>query len=235
MIVLTGLFQEFFIFATLLFVHELGHFLTGYFCGFELDKIYFYPYGGCSKFKTKINVPLWKEFLVLIMGPIMQIICYIVLSFILTRPGDIMLLQSYHYGILVFNLLPIYPLDGGKFLSILLASWIPYKKSLNLTFLLSSIFLGIYFCLSFFISPIFEGCLMSLLLFSKLREEYKKKYLYYNKFLLERYLEPISFTKRKIIAREEDMYRDHKHLLFYNHRYYSEHEFLENHFQKRGK
>ncbi|MEG1495710.1 MAG: site-2 protease family protein [Bacilli bacterium] len=220
------MFREFTLFALLLLVHECGHFLTGYLLGWKVDKICFYPYGGCSKFITKVNEPLYKEFLVLIMGPIIQTVFYFILSLLLVRSQDITCLTNYHYGILLFNLLPIYPLDGGKLISILLALIKPYQKSFELTLKISFFFLIILLLFSFI--NLFQDNLLFLvmLLFSKLLEEAKKKHLYYQKFLLERYLEPVYFKKRAIIISEKDMYRDRKHLIKKGQHYMTEQEFL---------
>lgn len=235
MIVLTGLFRQFSIFFGLLFIHECGHFLTGYFLGWKLDKIYFYPYGGYSKFITKVNQPLWQEFFVLIMGPLFQCLGYFVFLQIFTRTQDLTLLSNYHYGILIFNLLPIYPLDGGKLLSLILSFFQPYLKSLKITFFFS--FLVLFFLFFFSIRELYQTNLLflTILLFSKLLEENKKKDYYYQRFLLERYLEPIPFRRRKIVSNIKEMYRDRKHLFYFNRNYHTESEILNDFFQKKKK
>ena len=219
------MFRSFILFASLLVMHELGHFLTGHFLGWNLDKIYFYPYGGVSKFNHKMNVPLWEEFLVLVMGPLSQVFFYSLLSYILVRDQDLLLLKNYHYGILFFNLMPIYPLDGGKLFSLFLAKVFPYKKSLIYTFRISVVVFVIFFLFTLF--PLnMSLCMMSFLLLSKLIEEMKRGPFYYHKFLMERYLEDFSFKKRKIIRDKEEMFRDYKHLFKKGNRYWTEREYL---------
>ena len=112
-IILTGNFNAFFPYFSLLVIHEMGHALVGIILGYKLDKITFYPYGGITTFNLPLNIPLKEELMILLAGPIMQIIGY----FILNPFYDIKL---YHYTLLIFNLLPIYPLDGGRILKSIL-------------------------------------------------------------------------------------------------------------------
>ena len=79
LILLSGMFKEFtFIFILIIF-HELGHAITGVLLEFKLDKIIIYPYGGITKFNNLLNTSLNKEILVIVMGPIIQIITYLIL------------------------------------------------------------------------------------------------------------------------------------------------------------
>ena len=80
---LTGYFRSIIIFSIIILVHELGHFLTAYLLGWKCIRIDLYPYGGCSKFNVDINIPLWEELLVLVMGPLIQLIfVYIISKFV---------------------------------------------------------------------------------------------------------------------------------------------------------
>ena len=112
--IITASFFPFLIITVLILVHEFGHSLMVYLFGGEVIKILIYPLGGISKFSTSFNISLVKEFIILLFGPLFQIIAWYLL--ITLFPEKEMLISSYHYGILFFNLLPIYPLDGGKFL-----------------------------------------------------------------------------------------------------------------------
>ena len=109
------------IISTLIIIHELGHFLTAKLMKVEVDKIYIYPLGGITKFNLELNSPQIVELIILIFGPIFQIIAYLLLSNILIDYKE--LIKMYHYQILFFNLLPIYPLDGGKLLNIISPSF----------------------------------------------------------------------------------------------------------------
>ena len=226
------MFRSFLLFSILLIVHELGHFLMGYFWGWKLDKIVFYPYGGCTYFNTQVNVPLYQELLVLIMGPLFQIIFYFLLSSFFIYGQDLVFLKSYHYGILFFNLLPIYPLDGGRLMALFFAFFLPYRKSLSITFFLSYLILFGYFFFAFVplnLSLFFMG----MLLLSKLFIEQRKSTFYYHRFLMERYLNPFFYKRHKTISKIDDMYRGRLHLFKKNATYYTEKTFLKQYFNRK--
>ena len=66
--------MPFILLVLFIIIHELGHFLCAIFLKVEVDKIYIYPFGGISKFHLSFNEAIWKEFLILCMGPIFQIL-----------------------------------------------------------------------------------------------------------------------------------------------------------------
>ena len=196
------MYKEFIVISTLIIVHECGHFFCAKLLGFKTDKIYLYPLGGISKFYMPISTERKKELLVLMMGPIFQNIAYVFLILLLKEKEFI---TSYHLGILSFNLLPIYPLDGGKILDIITSSFIPYKKSLKITILLSYIITVFIFYTQRKIS--INMILIYIVLLYVIRKEDLKQNDHFQLFLLERYLHPNHFKKDKIITKESSFYR----------------------------
>ncbi|MDO4995613.1 MAG: site-2 protease family protein [Bacilli bacterium] len=89
----------------LIIIHELGHFLTAKVFNIELDKIYIYPLGGIAKFYIPYNYSRIKELIILVNGPMFQEIAKVILIYIFPQYTNI--ISTYHYGILLFNLLPI--------------------------------------------------------------------------------------------------------------------------------
>lgn len=193
----------------LIFIHECGHFFTGQILGFKVKRIEIYPYGGCSKLEYDINVPLWKEFLVLIMGPLLQIIFVsIIYSFKLEIEASF---YTYHLFILMFNLLPIYPLDGGKLLNIILCYITAYYQSLRKVFYFSFFFYLIISLSVLFWQRNLVLFLILGLLGLKIHKEINRAEYYYQKFLMERYLNNYSFSKIKKITNIKQMKRDYYH------------------------
>lgn len=228
--ILIGAFFPFFILTYLLVVHELGHFISAKVLGVSVYQICIYPFGGISKVDSRINIPLKKELIILIAGPLMQILGYKLLYLFMHNQLELNLFTIYNYSILVFNLLPIYPLDGGKILNNLLSYKFSYLKSINITIKISFIIIIALFILSFIISTNLNIILMFSFLLYKIKEVRDNKNAYFNKMLLERYLYKIRFPRIRIVSNEKDFKRDYRHLIKHQNRYYSEREYLSKRF-----
>jgi len=215
----------------IILVHELGHFLCALFLHVPVDKICLYPFGGISKFKNKLNIPLKQEFLILLMGPFVQVMFMLLIKQYLPISYQELFLL-YNRNILIFNLLPIYPLDGGKLLNILLAYHLSFKKSFTIS-ILFSFFIIVFLFLAFLKNMKLNLFLLLCLLFFRVYEEYKKRRIYQEKFLLERYLEPNSFKKHCKVENILEFRRDRKHIVKGERRYYTEKEALEKKFKYR--
>lgn len=199
----------------------------------NFDKISIYPFGGCTKLNEKINKPLKEELLILINGPIFQILFYILIIIIsnkgLITPRSFNLLKTYHYTLLIFNLLPIYPLDGGRILNIIMNYILPYKKGNKIVIITSIItiipLIFLYKSLNFL--------LMSILLISEIIIYLKRQNFLYNKMLLERYINPINYKKIKIIPNKNLMYKEKRHIIKYKNKYITEKDYLNKRFKEK--
>lgn len=224
---LTGIFKNFVMFTLIIIVHELGHLITGILLGWKPDRIYIYPYGGCTKFNEILNKPLIEELLILIMGPITQIIFFFLIKNLLSYK-DYILFRNYNYALLIFNLFPIYTLDGGRILNILLSYKIPYKKTLFISMYLS----GAIIILLLIQTESLIFLVILLFIIFKLISEYKNIKFYYNKFLLERKLYPTRYKKIKVINNINEFYKDKKHVVREKNKSYTEKEILDKYFKR---
>lgn len=225
---LTGHFRNLFYFTLLIIVHELGHFLTGKILCFKVQKIEIYPYGGCSKLEYDINTFLWKEWLVLLMGPFTQCVFVFLVCFLKVDVPNYF--YHYHIFILIFNLLPIYPLDGGRLVNLFLASLFSYYQSIRISFYFSFfVYLMIFFTILLFKWNLIYFLIM-ISLGIKIYKEIRQADYYFQKFLMERYFHTYPFCKIKNVNTIKQMKRDYYHLFIKKNGVYSEKKVLSDYF-----
>ena len=136
-----------------------------------------------TTFNNKLNSSSIEEFLILIYGPLFQIL------FNMIYP------TSYHYFILIFNLLPIYPLDGSKLVFLLLNKITSYYYSYIYIFIISYITIFILLINRFNLINI----LILLYLLWDIYKYYKLLPSIMYKFYYERYKYRYKYKKDKII------------------------------------
>ena len=225
------MFKEFFMIFSIIIVHELGHLLAAQYYNWNLGKIAVYPFGGCVKFNEKLTRPLKEELIILLSGPLMQIIFFIFIS-ILEQNGfmtyrNFLLFSSYHYTLLIFNLLPIYPLDGGRILNLFLNFFLPFKKGNKIAIIIGVIIIII----AVFLYQNINFILMGILLFCELLLYLKRQPYLYNKLLLEKYMQNKNYKKMKIIKNKDSMYKEKRHIILYKNKYITEKDYLNQRFK----
>ena len=216
---LTGNFKNFIIFRSIIIVHELGHIIGALIFKWKIDKIILLPFGGITIFKENIDKSLKEEFIIAILGPLFQIIFYLLYK-------DNLVFNYYNIAILLFNLLPIYPLDGSKIFNVLFNIFFSYKLSHILSIILSFIFIILIILYKIDLSLILIFIIVELF-----KEIIKHKY-YFNKFLLERYLNNFNYKKHKVIKNINSMKKQTKHIFNINNKFYTEKEIIRKVFDK---
>ena len=215
---ITANFKNFIIFSAIIIVHELGHILGAIIFKWKIDKIILLPFGGITIFQEDIDKSLKEEFIIAILGPLLQLTFYF-----LYRNNQIF--NYYNLIILLFNLLPIYPLDGSKIVNILFNKFISFKKSHIVTIIISLLTLVIII-----LSIRYNILLYFILLFIVLEvfKEITKHNYYFNRFLLEKYLYNYNYKNKKIINNIKKMKKQTNHIFKINNKYYTEREIMRN-------
>ena len=126
-------------FFTCVVLHELGHSFTAMRFGIGVRRILLMPIGGMAEFEDIPRQPL-REFLITIAGPAVNFAIVGALWFSpLRATGD--LIEKYSLAGLIeqvfvanlvmgcFNLLPAFPMDGGRIFRALLATRLPYLRA----------------------------------------------------------------------------------------------------------
>lgn len=139
-------------------IHELGHLLAGILMGMKPEKIELMPFGVSISFKIKVeeynkkikkgNMLEIKKILVALAGPLTNFIIIIIASNINIDLFKALIIIYTNFLIMIFNLLPIYPLDGGRILKGILHINFGIKKSEFYTNIISKITVAIITMLS---------------------------------------------------------------------------------------
>lgn len=151
-------------------LHELGHALAAKAYGIPTVDITLYPIGGIARMERMPEKPV-QELVVAIAGPLVNVVIIIVLGAVLFATGgldlaaifgDPNLLQILFWTNIVmvgFNLIPAFPLDGGRVLRALLATRMEYARATKIA---ASIGQGLALALGIFAA--FNGWLLMILI-----------------------------------------------------------------------
>lgn len=173
----------------------MGHFLTGYFLKLKVKEISLFMFGGVTIFDEDLNLNIFKELLVVVMGPVVQMLFYMIVYYLYTKGfvnvNTMKKVSTINLILLEFNLLPILPLDGGKILNNILDLILSYDLAHKVSLVVSFLALPLVF--------LFDNKLIIILvvisLLVRLFEEINWHKFRINKLLLERKLKGIKFKK----------------------------------------
>ena len=74
--VITANFKNFIIFSSIIIVHELGHIIGAIIFKWKIDRVILLPFGGITIFQENIDKSLKEEFIIAILGPLLQLVFY---------------------------------------------------------------------------------------------------------------------------------------------------------------
>lgn len=188
---LTGTFIHLFIIFIIILWHELGHFLMAKYFNWQVDSVVLWVFGGVMKTDEHGTTHLYEDILVTIAGPIQHLFIFLLLiglqTFEFVSPALIQTIHFYNFVILLFNLLPIYPLDGGKLLFYLLSLYLPFRKAhyFIIIFSMISVITFIVIQLVFYPFTLSVILIMLFLLFENVIE-WRNRLFVFRRFLLKR-------------------------------------------------
>ncbi|RSD23302.1 M50 family metallopeptidase [Mesobacillus subterraneus] len=210
--VATAHFIELMMVLLIIFVHEMGHGAAASFFSWRIKKIALLPFGGVAEMDEHGNRPLKEELIVVLAGPL-QHVWLIALSYLLFLAGFVpekwhTLFIEYNLMVLFFNLLPIWPLDGGKLLFVLLSMKSAFQEAHLRTLYFSAGALLLFSVILLVLAPLTLNIwvIIGFLAFS-LYFEWKQRRYTFMRFLMERhYGKEMDFRELKPInAAENDM------------------------------
>lgn len=140
-----GKLELYICFYLFILMHELAHIITSLILKVDVEIIELAPFGVHATYLQKISN--LKEFVISLAGPIMSMLLAILYG---NR-----LYMMINMIIVILNLLPIYPLDGGKILRCILKVFLKENQAINLSKYITNIlliilaFASVFLCLKF--------------------------------------------------------------------------------------
>ncbi|AMV11800.1 MULTISPECIES: site-2 protease family protein [Geobacillus] len=226
--VLTAHFKQLCLLFFIVLVHELGHAAAAAFFSWRVKRILLLPFGGVAEVEEHGNRPFREEWIVTLAGPA-QHLWLVAAAFFLWKAGMMdggswELFFRYNAAIFALNLLPIWPLDGGKLLFLLLSYRRPFSDAHRNTVAISAAALAFGVVLLFVLAPRqLDLWAIAAFLAHALWQEQKQHPYVVMRFLLERYYgNKGGYTKLRTITAPADerisavlqrFYRGQKHAI----------------------
>lgn len=190
-----GYFLEILTLFGLIVIHELGHVTFARYYKWRITEIELLPFGGVVKTDEWGTVPSKEEMIVAIAGPayngVMIIFAAVCFLFGWWTPEWADFFVTANLWLAGFNLLPIYPLDGGRLLQALMSYQLPYRVCLAYSLIVSVTLSSGLFVAS--VVPLFFGqpmmlnvCVIALFLLVSNVLSWRQKSYQFMRFLMQR-------------------------------------------------
>lgn len=144
-------------------LHECAHFAVAKKVGITLSDVVLYPFGAVMVDEEGCSRDSWK---VAIAGPAVNLLLAVVGALVLFLHKSVLVAEFINANLTVglFNLLPVYPLDGGRIMIALSKKPVRTTRALRISGVVISVLLFLSFALSLFGKVNFSLGIMSVFL-----------------------------------------------------------------------
>ncbi|MFS8581247.1 MAG: site-2 protease family protein [Limnochordales bacterium] len=147
-------------------LHEFGHALAAKRFGIHTPDITLLPIGGVARLERLPERP-HEEFIVALAGPAVNVVIIVLLYLGFLATGRLDVLQDFalvggsfwaqllfvNMWLVIFNLIPAFPMDGGRVLRALLAARMGFVRATELAASIGQAFAFLFVLLGFFVNP----------------------------------------------------------------------------------
>lgn len=205
-LILSGYINYLLIYLLIMVAHELGHIIMIKLLKYKINKITILPTGGIIETNINLNIKSLHLFLISISGILMQLVLFLMIP---TNIYQYEIFYNLNTSLIIFNLIPIIPMDGSKILESINENIFKYRITTYITIIISIISLFIMY-------KITENTLIFITLYIfNIKNILNIKYVY-NKFLLERYLYKYKYKKNKYVNSIKDLYKTRNNYIIYD-------------------
>lgn len=140
----TGLLPSTIVLLLSLLLHEWMHVLMARACGIQVSEVELFPFGGVARLESWGTMTAADECRVAIAGPAFNLLCAMALAFydywypLSALPIDWMI--QCNASLCLMNLIPAFPLDGGRVLRALLAGRIGMTRATRIASISGCVF-----------------------------------------------------------------------------------------------
>lgn len=120
--------QSITIFASVM-LHEIGHTVIAKLLGIRVEEIELFPYGGVAKMEDITKYGGYTEAFIAVAGPLVSG-AIAAIGYIFAEGRELFAtIAQFNFILLVFNILPALPMDGGRILRNVLMHHMSYKQA----------------------------------------------------------------------------------------------------------
>jgi stage IV sporulation protein FB len=199
---MTGHFVEVLTLFVIVVIHELGHVAIARELGWTVTDIQLLPFGGVATIEDAVAADPLDEIVVALAGPFLNIVMMAIsLLFWWTNVWTAEWTRFFvtsNMLIAAFNMLPIWPLDGGRIVQALLCYRFPYRRAVMISLAVSSALAAFLLGISSLSFRPNEWLIAAYLLFVNIQAFLRFPYLFI-RFLMEKYIrQPGERTLRSV-------------------------------------
>jgi len=186
-IVISGNVSYYALILSSLIIHEVGHIVAALICRVKVERCVIMPYGGEIQLKGGNTIAPKKQLIIALGGPVATICCLAVTSFLdplLAEP-----LVKIQILLLAINIIPIWPLDGGRIIMSLIHIFYPRIRMVEFYLSVSLILITLTVIITFILLPktLFLLVLSIFLFFQIVNEWRYRKYRFaFEKHVIKR-------------------------------------------------
>ncbi|MDM5334655.1 hypothetical protein QUF56_15565 [Ureibacillus composti] len=170
-----------------LIIHEVGHMIAAWTVKVKVERCVIMPYGGEIELVGGQSLPPKKQLIIALGGPIATLICIAITPLLDPLFADPFL--KIQLILLAINLVPIWPLDGGRVVLSLILIFSPKARNYEMFLAISLLLISLIVVVTFILIPkTLFLFVLSIFLLIKIIEEwrYRKFRLAFEKYVMNR-------------------------------------------------